>query len=365
VDEARRFVAPALHVDGKVQYRAGECRLCHGNADSPAPPRDVAGEVATSAIGVGAHQAHLTGGVSGRPLECNECHRVPEQLDEPTHADGLPAEVVLSGVARNGERLPAWDRASATCSDSWCHAPSVGSRRPSPVWTEPSRLGCGSCHGTPPPAPHPQLADCAQCHADVVAADNQHIIDRARHVDGNVDVSFDQGCGSCHGSPQTPAPPRDVSGNTATRAAGVGAHAAHVLGTGGSRKVACETCHIVPESVLAAGHLDTELPAEVVFSADAAAPGTQASYVGGSCQQTSCHGAVLPSGHASGGSNTAPLWTSGGQATCGSCHGLPPPAPHPNPTYPCHDCHQDMNVDDVSFNHPELHVDGVVTFALP
>jgi predicted CxxxxCH...CXXCH cytochrome family protein len=365
VDEQRRFVAPALHVNGKVEYRGGECQLCHGSQASPAPPFAVTGESSTRALGVGAHQAHLTGGEAGRALACTECHRVPDTLDEPSHVDGLPAKVTLTGVSQSGDRRPAWEHASATCADTWCHSPSPGTQQPSPLWNEPVSLGCASCHGAPPPAPHPQMTNCVQCHADVVASDNYTIVERARHVDGHVDVAFDQGCSSCHGSQQSPAPPVDVSGNQAPSVPGVGAHQAHIFGSGLARQVPCAACHHVPEGALEQGHIDTPLPAEVIFSGAALIGAAEPRYVGGSCQQTSCHGARLPSGNPSGGRLTSPSWTGTGQAACGSCHGLPPPPPHPNDTYPCSACHQNIGEDGVSFSHPELHVDGVVTFALP
>ena len=61
---------------------------------------------------------------------------------------------------------------------------------------------------------------------------------------------------------------------------------------------------------------------------------------------------------------TTPEWTrvDGSQATCGSCHGLPPPAPHPYYAEACSDCHENVAADNVSFLRPDLHVDGVVTF---
>jgi predicted CxxxxCH...CXXCH cytochrome family protein len=234
------------------------------------------------------------------------------------------------------------------------------------VWNAERNLDCQGCHGTPPPAPHPQLDDCARCHADVVAADNRTIVDRARHVDGNVDLTFDTNCNACHGDKASPAPPRDVSGNTSTSAPGVGAHRAHLFASDRARAVPCETCHAVPRQALAPGHIDTPLPAEVVLSGIPVGPGKTPRYEGGSCRETSCHGDAFADGRPSGGSHTTPSWTGGNsEAACGSCHGLPPPPPHPLPTYPCHSCHKDVAADDTSFTHPELHVDGVVTFQVP
>lgn len=368
IDARGRFLRPERHIDGVVDYAASECNTCHGSEDNAAPPRDTRGSSAVTALGVGAHQAHLTGGRFGRPLECFECHRVPEKVEEPTHVDAPPAEVALSGVAVTQGRAAHWDAASATCTDSWCHSPTPGAGRASPVWNASHDLGCASCHGAPPPAPHPQMTDCARCHAEVVGPDNASIIDRMRHVDGRVDVDVSQDCASCHGGANE-APPRDVAGNMLTTAPGVGAHQAHVVGTGLARPVPCVECHTVPSSVLAPGHVDTPRPAELNFSGVALAFGATPAYRAGSCQTTACHGAVFPKGRASGGTHTTPSWTlvDGTQAACGSCHGLPPPAPHVGvvPGYPCHGCHQNLAEDDVTFKYPELHVDGQVTLRLP
>jgi predicted CxxxxCH...CXXCH cytochrome family protein len=138
------------------------------------------------------------------------------------------------------------------------------------------------------------------------------------------------------------------------------------VGEGRALPVPCETCHVVPEHTLDPGHVDTARPAEVALSGTAAAFGGAPEYKGGTCRDTSCHGAVFPDGNDSGGTNRAPTWTKvdGTQAACGACHGLPPPPPHPygslNPT--CSKCHEDIASDNVTFVHPERHVDGVVTF---
>jgi predicted CxxxxCH...CXXCH cytochrome family protein len=365
VDNQRHFVNAALHVDGIVQVQPGACGACHGSGEEPAPPRDTHGNASRASIGVGAHRVHLAGGAFGRPLECSECHRVPKTADEAGHAVGLPARVELAGIAASDGRSPRWDREKTSCSDTWCHGPQPGQREDSPSWIRAAPLGCTSCHGAPPPAPHPQLSNCSHCHAAVVATDDLTIIDRSRHVDGVVDVDLDPSCTSCHGA-ESAAPPRDTTGHEATTFAGVGAHQAHLSASAGARPVACSECHVVPEKPLSPGHIDTSLPAELTFAGVATAFGAKPEYAEGTCRQTACHGAVFPDGHRSGGSNVSPQWTKvdGSQAGCGSCHGQPPPRPHPLPTN-CSECHEDVASDDVSFVHPELHVDGIVTFTVP
>ncbi|MFZ5891488.1 MAG: CxxxxCH/CxxCH domain c-type cytochrome [Myxococcota bacterium] len=368
VDEQQRIIAPSLHVDGRVQYGAGECASCHGSLSSAAPPLDTLGNGVASALGVGAHTAHLSGGGSSRALECSECHRVPIEIDEPTHADGLPAEVALTGVAEAHSRKPRWLHAEARCADSWCHAPSTSAATMSPVWNEAGALPCNGCHGLPPPPPHPVATQCSFCHGEVVGSDNRSIVERARHVDGVIDVNVGSDCTGCHGS-LNPAPPFDLAGNNMISAPGVGAHQVHIQGTPRSKAVPCESCHRVPENVLAPGHLDGQASANVVFSGVALAHGASPSYVEGRCENTACHGAVFPERHESGGTITAPLWTrvDGTQAPCGSCHALPPPRPHPyrEQSPNCSGCHENLASDNMSFIRPDLHVDGEVTFTLP
>jgi predicted CxxxxCH...CXXCH cytochrome family protein len=395
------------------------CTACHGDPARPgsalsraAPPIDLQGERDVRRPGVGAHAVHLATTPTHAGIECGECHTVPARVDTPGHVDdGGPAEVHFGPLARHGARTPSYAAGERTCSESYCHG---GARV---VWTSPRApaeicgschglppalphpqsdrcfvchgdvidaerrflsperhldgevdfsLGdCSSCHGLPPPAPHPQIEDCSSCHGDAVAADDRTLLDRDRHVDGIVELSFDGDCTACHGDTETgPAPPRDLRGSSASSAPGVGAHETHVLGTERSRAVPCSECHLVPREPFASGHLDSLPPAELVFSGVALANGASPRYENGSCQMTSCHGAVLQRAHASGGSNTTPVWTEvdGSQTECGSCHAIPPPAPHPLPdSYPCHACHFNLAEDDVTFIRPDLHVDGVVT----
>jgi predicted CxxxxCH...CXXCH cytochrome family protein len=368
VDEAGEFVAPELHVDGLTQHApASDCSLCHGDRASAAPPADTRGRTERAAIGVGAHRVHLEGGESSRPLACGECHRVPELTETSTHVGRLPAEVYLRGIAESAGREPVWDHEQRLCVDSWCHGPGKMRQSSSSSWVVAGTLGCDSCHGMPPPAPHPRSSDCVSCHRPV-AGPGATIADRARHVDGVVDVHVDDDCRSCHGR-DNPAPPRDLTGSDTTTSPGVGAHQVHVLGTQRARAVPCNECHAVPAETLDPGHVDTETPAEVVFDGVALAFGGAARYENGRCKDTSCHGGVFPDEQASGATNPAPLWTrvDGTEAACGKCHGLPPPAPHPrgalNPT--CSACHENIAPDNRTFDRPDLHVDGVVTFVLP
>jgi predicted CxxxxCH...CXXCH cytochrome family protein len=181
-------------------------------------------------------------------------------------------------------------------------------------------------------------------------------------LDNDCDNLTDEGCFSCtdcHGSGVSPAPPPDTSGNSATTNRGVGAHEKHLVGPIWSRKVACTDCHVVPAAVSAPGHNDTPLPAEVTWGALAQTDGAAPSWDGTSCSGVYCHGATLYGG----GSNTAPVWTTvdESQAACGTCHGLPPNAPHPA-TAACEACHSSVAAAGPVIINPDLHINGVTDF---
>jgi predicted CxxxxCH...CXXCH cytochrome family protein len=349
----------------------GRCATCHGDptragdvVSRAAPPRDLSGGTDPSFPGVGAHTIHLNASSTHAAIACSECHIVPERSDSPGHADhGSPATLVFGSLASAGGHTPSYDSATRSCSDSYCHGDS-GS-----VWNAPrsSAEACGSCHGLPPPAPHPQSSRCSLCHGAVVDAARNFIAPEL-HVNGQVDVATPDSCTACHGG-VNPAPPLDLAGNTTTSSPGVGAHQAHLLGSASARAVPCAECHLVPKHVLDPGHIDGDGPAEVIFSGAATAFGASPTYGNGMCQSTACHGGTFPDGNPSGGTNTTPIWTlvDGTQARCGTCHALPPPAPHPylalNPV--CSACHEDIAPDNKTFVRPDLHVDGIVTFNVP
>ncbi|HET9624308.1 MAG TPA: CxxxxCH/CxxCH domain-containing protein [Kofleriaceae bacterium] len=172
--------ASAPHIDGALQVgRAPGCAGCHGTPASIAPPVDLAGNTATTAIGVGAHQAHLQARSRiSAPIACATCHAVPADITSPGHLDAGPAKV----AAELG-----WDRASQTCTTAWCHGPGR------PAWTSSGQVACGTCHGVPPTsAPHTpamRLTDCATCHPGTVDAFGNILVtgQSSEHINGVVD----------------------------------------------------------------------------------------------------------------------------------------------------------------------------------
>lgn len=378
VDARMQIIDAAKHVDGTLQVERAACNSCHGDVsssgqwddDGNAPPVAVDGSTAVSDRGVGAHAAHLAGGSNGRPLACSECHAVPREFDDPGHLDGLPADVRLQGVAEANGASPVYEADELTCVSSWCHSPYGPSGEPtvdaSPRWTRSGgSLGCDACHSTPPVGSHPPVSQCGFCHAEVVGADHRTILDRALHVDGEVQVDVPDDCTACHGEEGEPAPPIDLDGNAAMTSPGVGAHRTHLAGTASSRALECDECHLVPAETSSPGHLDTPSPVEVTFRGVALSFGStpQYDFDSASCTNLYCHGASY-AGRDLGGSDTTPLWTSalGEPLACDSCHAMPPPAPHPADDA-CSSCHGNVDASGV-ITHPELHVDGDVTFRL-
>ena len=350
---------PALHIDGKVDITQDQpCDACHGSGGNAAPPRDTTGGTTTDRVGVGAHRNHLDPSTWRKTITCDECHRVPTAVFQIGHIDSpRPAELAF-GVLAGGA---TWN--GATCTNTYCHGATLtGGTSINPVWTvvNGQQGQCGSCHGTPPPPPHPVDPDCGTCHNTMTPGMGLVITDPTRHIDGNVDVNSDQPCNTCHGSLTGNAPPKDTTGHTATNTRGVGAHQAHLATTTRFLPVACDDCHRVPGSVTSVGHLDTPLPAELTFSARA---GTTTAWNGSRCSNTYCHGATLTSGTGgAGGTATSPIWTTvdGSQAQCTSCHGNPPPAPHPQVS-DCGLCHGDVMAGSPTvFSDPLKHVDGTV-----
>src|SRR5512137_1517274 len=337
------------------------CTLCNGDATRlptstnpqlpAAPPNGTNGETSTSSRDVGAHLLHLQDGALRPAIACTECHVVPTSTN---HSNGT-AEVSFGALARTGGTNPSWS--GTTCSNVYCHGSFTGGN-PSyaPNWTSPAATTCGTCHALPPAAPHPQNNDCSTCHTGYTISS----VNPSLHLNGTVDVSA-LGCTSCHGdatraatalNPNLPAaPPKDTAGNTSATSPGVGAHQAHL--TAGSLRgaMACIECHAVPpQGSHPSGTVDFS------WGSLASAAGAAPSYVAAThtCANY-CHGATL-----GGASHPTPLWTGGTvEVTCGSCHGIAPPPPHPtvSATTSCGDCHSGYSR--VSVN-PATHVNGVV-----
>ncbi len=346
VNESRNIIAPELHVNGKVELSPVPCNACHGSSANGSPPPDTTGNTSTSARGVGAHALHLQAASTHGSIACNECHIVPLAWDAAGHIDTpQPAEVTFGILAKANGSSPNYSAADLNCTGSYCHGNAI------PNWIQPrsSTDACGSCHGLPPPMPHPQKADCSQCHAQVIDSTRSFIAGDL-HVNGKVELSPMQ-CNRCHGTDASASPPPDNNGSTNPSVRGVGAHAVHLQAAATHGVVACNECHVVPPAWDSPGHRDSALPAEVTFGNLAKASSSRPTYSAATatCVGSYCHGSATPN------------WTAPRAAdkACGTCHALPPPAPHPQ-TKPCSLCHGEVIDAQGLFVRPEMHVDGKI-----
>jgi len=169
-----------------------DCTTCHGGAIAglAAPPPDIDREFETTARGVGAHAQHLQEGPLRVAIPCTSCHVVPDSLYAPGHVDSdLPAEVKFSGLAVADSAQPVWD--GQKCSNVYCHGNfKLGHKDNAPTWTivNGTQAACGTCHGLPPDAPHPQIEQCQFCHSAVVDAE-KNIIDKTKHINGQTEFA--------------------------------------------------------------------------------------------------------------------------------------------------------------------------------
>jgi hypothetical protein len=215
---------------------------------------------------------------------------------------------------------------------------------------------CGSCHGTDfsggIAAP-----SCLTCHNG---------------------TNGPEACNTCHGDFNDPtkiAPPRALDGSTDQNDPGVGAHTSHLYANNLGNQISCSTCHTIPQSVYADGHIDSDGKAEINFGNLAVKGGVNPIYnfTTNTCSNTYCHGnfafyrdssnqgkKYIYTSASITGSNFSPKWNNvdGTQAACGTCHGLPPTG-HLNPNPPfqladCFYCHYGSNVMD-----PTKHINGV------
>ena len=222
-------------------------------------------------------------------------------------------------------------------------------------------------------------------------------------------------CDKCHGSKTsaggfyTTSGPGTAANNTDPV---VGAHNAHIhqvnsaftLYTSYSAYKDCGECHIKPNGPYDAGHIDTALPAEVVFQPGAIANkgivyGTTTSHAAynssnRTCNNVWCHGSAMDSNRGSGayatvvadggtlGKPTTPTWNQPflngkPQNDCTHCHSYPPPAPNESYSHfshyssdnisvvlkqpnECSGCHINVKSDGNGFINSATHINGTV-----
>jgi len=171
-----------LHMNGRVDLGdgSGTCGACHGDGTSPWPK-------------TGAHAKHASPSLT-TPVACESCHRVPGDVHDQNHLDGI-VEVVLGGRARDRSRLPSYG--AGACADVACHGAGLyDAPAAAPRWDDPTGAAsrCGACHGVPP-TQHTASASCERstCHGPAFGREadgSPRVTDlgRATHINGRIDV---------------------------------------------------------------------------------------------------------------------------------------------------------------------------------
>jgi len=227
------------------------CVMCHGGTGNQtgAPPKATWGNSA-DAVRVGAHATHVTASGRAPAFDCSVCHVKPADALAAGHIDATPtAEVTWSGLTVTGGAAPVWNRANATCSNTYCHGRFTnGNTTNAPVWTGTNQGACGTCHGLPPGGTHPAvgtaLTGCTTCHPQTMNAAGALIAPSAggKHLDGIIEAS---GGASGHGTSWMDAASTGFHAYSAN--AGIsscqGCHGANLDGVGGSATTSCATCH--------------------------------------------------------------------------------------------------------------------------
>ena len=199
------------------------CNTCHGDFSDEskiAPPRDLNGNIQTSAKGVGAHSSHLSDNMLSAEISCYECHPKIENTDNFVfaHIDGLPAEMEFGSVASAGASSPSYN-SDLSCSNTYCHGNFAFSKDDaesknlyaytdteivgnnfSPIWNvvDDTQAECGTCHGrknelgdiiSPTPIGHFgnfQADACFLCHRSVFDENGELI--KSKHINGEKDL---------------------------------------------------------------------------------------------------------------------------------------------------------------------------------
>jgi len=219
---------------GVPDSAATECNACHGNEDNAAPPKSLAGGESTADQAIGVHQKHLAGSKVSNGVACEECHVVPDSVDDKGHVDKSPADITWGALASADGAKPEYDPATGRCSNTYCHGATLtgGPSKKVVGWAEkcgschdapPAKIGvadhptekdcslchgawvsaegdvsfegslhplpgkCDFCHGNPPPAPHPQFTNCTTCHVDTANADGTINLEGGKHINGVID----------------------------------------------------------------------------------------------------------------------------------------------------------------------------------
>lgn len=183
------------------------------------------------------------------------------------------------------------------------------------------------------------LTLCSQCHGATFTGGISAVSCQSCH-DGGL-----TSCTGCHGQPPAQ-----------------GAHVAHVLVGAVGARMDCTECHLKPALYTDAGHLHNG-PAVIHFGPLASSRSATPSFAPAvqTCAGVYCHGGAFADTAAT---LTTPAWNGGAaQATCGTCHGLPPSG-HVSTGDQCEHCHRAVVDGQRHVVDTARHVNGVVDFGV-
>jgi predicted CxxxxCH...CXXCH cytochrome family protein len=182
--------------------------MCHGGTANAtgAPPKATWGNTLPADrtnVRIGAHTVHAAGTTSSPAIACTVCHPAHTSALDAGHLDGGTATVVLGGLSGGG----TWDRATGTCSGTYCHDGGRFGNDKAPTWTAAGPAACTSCHLAPPDDVGHNFHSfrsipCSGCHGATTATR----ADPAYHVNGAKDVLYHgaristgwSSCTGCH-----------------------------------------------------------------------------------------------------------------------------------------------------------------------
>jgi len=282
----------------------------------------------------------------------------PEDWDDPVSAAFHGLKVSAAGLQSckqcHGEDLDS-GFTGVSCAGENCHTGVNAIPHPLTGFTDPAdenyhgRIfwendwdfsGCQSCHGTDLDGGVVDYS-CSNtaCHTPaegVFACDNCHY----REGDAGSFV--------------------DVQNRTDSTLVTVGMHTSHILARHSlTAPLDCSTCHVLPDSVFAAGHLE-DSDSDVTFDSLATAKGTLSpvwDHSAGTCSDVYCHGAFDFNGVT--GNDSPWIWTDSlaGDNLCDTCHGYPPTG-HMS-VVNCGSCHKSVvGADHLSIIDTQKHING-------
>lgn len=203
-----------------------------------------------------------------------------------------------------------------------------------------------------------RLVECQQCHTANYSGASIGGNNISSCLTCHSQSNGPEACNTCHGDfadSTMISPPTALNGSIETTYPGVGAHVKHLFNNNLGSSIPCSTCHSVPQSFLAAGHLGNDNKAEIIFNLLSVNQGVTPAYdfANNTCSNSYCHGnftfyrdssafQFAYTGETMVGNNQMVKWNKvdGTQAPCGSCHNLPPVGHIASTLTTCVNCHQ-------------------------